>query len=304
MKILERGSFAVCTLMLLCLASGAVVWAAPPSPVYDQVMEALSQLPRDGGITVDFGVEEGRYTEQFALTDATLRLLREAQAPQAVIDDLAAIKNQVFTSKETFMQTLEQTIGQEQAMRYEELILNSTYDGSAAFAIGDSFEARFRADTDCYVALIHIGVETKDPATGKTIGGGIVVLLPNQRTPDARLKAGKVYSTDQNFSIHLTAGTPPGYEVINILCSTEPFDVFDATGVFQNGYAVITPDNEAALQYLLHGVQQAASGKFGGTSLELRIGGTNRAFQKKFGMLKPMGGTGTTGKFFPPLETP
>ncbi len=298
MKILKRSIMAVCTLMVVWCVQLTVV-GADPSPVYEHVMDALSQLPRDGGITVDFGVEEKHYTEQFTLTEATLRLLREAQASEATIEQLAALKNEKFPSKEAFMAAVKQAIGKEQAMRHESVILNSAYNGNAMFAIGDAFKARFRADTDCYVALIHIGVDSKDSV------GDIVVLLPNQRMTDARIKAGQVYSTARDFSIQLTASQPPGYEVINVLCSTEPFDLFQNTGAFYEGYAVISPTDEAALQYLLHGLQQqAASEKFGGTSLELRIGSATRALPKKFGKLKPMGGTGTTGKFFPPLNTP
>ena len=296
MKILQRSAITVMTLMLLL--TGTNVWAAAPSPVYEQVMDALSQLPRNGGITVDFGVEERHYTEQFTLTEATLRLLREAQASEPIIKQLAALKNERFPSKEACMAAVEQAIGKEHALRYEGLILNNAYAGNAIFAIGDAFEARFRADADCYIALIHIGVDSKNSI------GDIVVLLPNQRMADARIKAGQVYSTVRDFSIQLTASLPSGYEVINILCSTEPFDLFGNTGAFYEGYAVIAPTDEAALQYLLHGLQQAASGKFGGTSLELRIGGVKRAFRKKFGKLLPMGGTGTTGKFFPPLDKP
>lgn len=299
MKILKPNAIVVIMLMLLLMGSGTSLWAAGPSPVYEHVMDALSQLPRNRGITVDFGVKDEHYTEQFTLTEATLRLLREAQASEATTKQLSTLKNEKFSSKEAFMAAVEQAIGKEQAMRHESVILNSAYDGNAIFAIGDPFEARFRADTDCYIALIHIGVDSKDSV------GDIVVLLPNQRMTDARIKAGQVYSTVRDFSIQLTASLPPGYEMLNVLCSTEPFDLFQNTGAFYAGYAVISPTDEAALQYLLHGLQQqAASERFGGTSLELRIGSATRALPKKFGMLKPMGGTGTTGKFFPPLNTP
>lgn len=279
--------------LLVCLPAGRAV-AADASPLYDQVLEAFEALPRDAGITVDFGVEEHRYSENFKLTDGGLSLLREEQVPAPIVEQLAAMPRD-NRSKDAFMQAVQQTIGPDNAQQYEDAILNSAYDGKARFAIGERFEARFRSDTACYAALVHIGL---------TDQGDILILLPNQDFPSVRLNAGEVYSTAQNFSIPLTAGKPRGFEVMNLLCSEQPLDLFPETGRFVQGYAIITPDDDAGLQYLLNGLQHAASGRFGGSSLVLEIGGGTRALPKKFGRLKPMGGTGTTGKFFLPVGQP
>jgi hypothetical protein len=268
------------------------------------VLETLEQLPRDGGIAVDFGVEEGRYEETFKVTDAALQTLREAQISQAVLDALKSLAGQSFTSQGDFTLAVQQAIGKDNLTQYEWLILNSAYDGGATFRFGDKFEARLRADTDCYVALIHIGGFVQDRATGEMSGGHILVLLPNQNQQNARIKADQVYSTIRDFSIDLTAGPPAGYEVVNIICSTEPFDLFQDSGPFTQGYAVVAPTDEAGLQYFLNGLEKVVDTKMGGTGLVLLIHDERKrgVLRKKFGAIKPMGGTGTTGKFFPGLD--
>lgn len=290
---------------------------AETKPVYDQVLEALETMPRENGITVDFGVEESLYQETFQLTMEKLSGLSEDQVPQALIDKLAVTTNEIFASKDEFMQAVQEAIGAEQATLYENVLVKRAYDGRVRLEIGKTFEARFRADMDCYVALIHISIGTQDVATGKMMGGNITVFLPNLSMPEVRLKAGEIYSTSHDFSLPLAAAEPAGEEVINIMCSTKPFDLFAKTGTFVQDYAVIRPTDEPALQYLLKGLQQAAAEKFGGTGMLLdivdpnaeapvaQIPGTVRGgIPKKFGQVKPMGGTGTTGKFFPPLGKP
>lgn len=303
MKLFKGCLYVVCASMVIWLGFANIANAY--SPLYDTVLETLEQLPRDGGIVVDFGVEEGRYEETFKVTDTALQTLREAQVPQAVLDALTPLSGQTFASQEDFTRAVEQAIGKDYLTQYEWLILNSAYDGGAMFNFGDKFEARFRADTDCYVALIHIAGLIQDRASGEMSGGHILVLLPNQNQPNVRIKAGQVYSTIRDFSIDLTAGPPAGFEVVNIMCSTEPFDLFQNTGTFTQGYAVIAPTDEAGLQHFLNGLEKLRKSKMGGTGLVLRVhGGERGVLRKKFGAIKPMGGTGTTGKFFPGLEQP
>lgn len=304
MKNLDKYLIVACILMLALLNVVHDARAEAYSPLYDQVLDAFRQMPREaGGITVDFGVEEGRYREEFKVTDITLQTLREAQVPQTVVDALATLLKQSFASRADFAQAVEQAIGKEQLNQYEFQILNNAYDGGAMFDFGEKFEVRFRANKACYVALIHMAELLEDSNSKEISGGHILVLLPNQNFARARLEADKVYSSTHDFSIDMTASPPLSTEVVNILCSFEPFDFFDETDELYNGYYVIAPTDEQRLQKLLNTLQQLQPGNFGGTSLVLRVGGQTRRLPKKFGAFPPMGATGTTGKFFPPVSS-
>jgi hypothetical protein len=275
-----------------------------PSSLYKQVLQTLERLPREKAtIAIDIGVEEQRYQEQFKVTNSTLHILREKGLPTSVVDALAPLVNQSFSTKEEFITAAEKTIGNEHVLTYQVPLLNAVYEGFAVFDFEENVEIRFRADTTCYVALMHIAEGTENTSTGTYSGGEITFLVPNKTYPEVQINADEVYSTLYHFDIDITAIPPVADELVNIICSTEPLDFFAPTAL-QGDYYVIAPDNDIALQKLLDGLQALEQTRWGGSSLVLRIGGGIRALPRKFGAIPPMGGLGTTGKsgkFFPPI---
>lgn len=59
----------------------------------------------------------------FRLTEQSLENLKSEGLPDNVINKLEAIKNQAFTDKKKFLETLTSKIGDEQTVRYKSLIL-------------------------------------------------------------------------------------------------------------------------------------------------------------------------------------
>ena len=294
----------ICLSLCPCLFFQESVRADASAPsLYEQVLNTLEQLPREEAkIVVDIGVEEQRYQEEFKLSVSTLQVLREKGLPESVVDALSPLVNQQFTQN-SFLQALEKAIGQELFTQYEVPLANAAYEGFAVFNFEEKVEIRFRVDKTSHVALMHIAERLYDKATSTYSGGEITFLLPNQKFADAQIQAEEVYSTLYNFEIDIMAVPPVADELVNIICSTEPLGFFDSTAL-QSDYYTITPDDDAALQMLLDGLQKLKQTEWGGSSLVLRIGGGKRALPKKFGAIPPMGATGTTGKagkFFPPL---
>lgn len=168
------------------------------------------------------------------------------------------------------------------------------------YEIDEPFEVRFQSNKDCYFVLMHIDAD-----------GNITFLAPSAVIPDNRMKADRVYSTgatvplasDQkelyDFGMRITASPPRGYETINLFCSVERIDLFKVDFDNEPLYS-ITPNDEEKLQSLLSRLDQLQKFDWSGTSVTYKVGEV-RAVPRKHGGLKPIGSTGTTGKWFPPV---
>lgn len=284
---------------VLALLPG-VAWGGIHSPLYKQVLDKLQQLTPGDKIALDIGVEPGHYQTRFQITEATLVWLRQSGVAEDVVTKLAALNGQDFTAAETFVTAVEGAIGKENSTTYAALIMHAADEGMAAFAYGDQFEIRFQASQPCYATMIHIADE-------KNEDGGITFLLPNREFSDAKIEAGKAYSTTQNFNIQVTVGAPSAYEMVNLMCSQDKIDWFGADAGKDAFYAIM-PTDEKRLQHLLKSLEQLERSEWSGTSMPLQIipklGGV-RDLPRKAGAIPPIGATGTTGKgqFFPPIGT-
>lgn len=183
------------------------------------------------------------------------------------------------------------------------------------YLTGDPFEVRFQVSEDCYIALMDIGAVTKD-VQGNIVYGDITFLIPSFKLTENKVEGGRVYSTVYDFDIPIKVAPPAGYETVNIFCSPEKFDLFDAD-FDQEGVYTIRPDDTERLQQLLARLEQLEEQEWSGTSVSFfiddpQLRGAARdvmdAFKeetqkrrRRFGALPPIGATGTTGKFFPPI---
>jgi metacaspase-1 len=88
--------------------------------------------------------------------------------------------------------------------------------------LGDVLRFHFRAEEDCYLALINVGTS-----------GKVNVLFPNRLYPDGRVTGGREYRTrsfkgDQEAQIPLTIRLDPkgkaGREFVQVIASREPID--------------------------------------------------------------------------------
>lgn len=298
-------------LVILLLPGVLLFWTeevlgAGFSPVYKQVLEKLESLKPTGTIEVNMGVEPERYEESFTVTEDTLQKLHKENLPEDILAKLEDLKGKELKTEEEITSALEGTIGKEQTAQYRSLISKYLdYQGIATYAYSDKFEMRFQLSEDSYIVLMHIAVLDED-SLGST-GGNITLLLPNRQSPDTRIKAGQVYSTLHHFNMDIVVGPPPGFEAINLFCSSEKLDLFEIDFA-KDPYYVITPNDEERLQKLLDNLNQLEGREWSGSSLKLRIGesppsssGITRGIPPKFGALPPIGATGTTGKFFPPI---
>ncbi len=175
------------------------------------------------------------------------------------------------------------------------------------YAVGEPFELRFMVSDACYMVLMDIGASAEGTQNNSPVYGEITFLIPNYKVLENKLEPGKVYSSLYDFDMKIKVAPPSGYETVNLFCSPEPLALFDADFTKERIYT-IEPNDTDKLQALLNGLERLQQQEWSGTSVSFLIkepGGTRAAMPKKFGMLKPMGGTGTTGKsenFFPPLD--
>jgi hypothetical protein len=161
------------------------------------------------------------------------------------------------------------------------------------YEVGDLFEVRFQTNKDCYVVLMDISSAHKDTY------GDITFLLPNSKFPENKIEAGRVYSTLYDFGMNMTVAPPYGLEVINLFCSTEKIDLFEAD-FEQESFYKIQYDDDERLTALSDRLDQLKQTEWSGNSVKVQIG-ISRSMPRKHGALPPIGSTGTTGKFFPPI---
>jgi hypothetical protein len=172
------------------------------------------------------------------------------------------------------------------------------------YVVGDSFEVRFMVSDACHMVLMDIGAARKDTVTTDMMYGAITFLVPNYKVLENKVEAGRVYSSLYDFDMKIKVAPPAGFETVNLFCSSQPFALFDADFTRDKIYT-IEPHETEKLQKLLDQLDHLEQQEWAGSSVSFLIkepGITARPLPKKFGALRPMGGTGTTGKFFPAID--
>ncbi len=173
------------------------------------------------------------------------------------------------------------------------------------YNVGDPFELRFRVSEACYATLMHIAAD-----------GAISFLTPNVLTPDHKVEGMKVYSTRQDLKLPITVSPPEGVEVVNLFCSSENFNFFQANFSQKEPFYTITPDDEHRLHDLLVKLEQLDDIEWSGGGIQFRVeddspvskGAGARdglaAPREAGGVLPPIATTGSAGKdpLFPPIE--
>ncbi len=102
-----------------------------------------------------------------------------------------------------------------------------------AYNIGEPVEIRFKSENACYPTLMEISAN-----------GDLVFLLPNKDNPEAKIEAGKVYSTRDNFKIDARVAASPGVEALNLFCTAKPFAFFKADFQKEPIYAIRSQDKK------------------------------------------------------------
>lgn len=204
------------------------------------------------------------------------------------------------------MQTLENLRPQESPM--EVLIATE----KERYEFGETLDIRFQANQDCYLILMNISL-TKDPASMgmEYLPGDIFFLVPSHNVSDNRIKGGQRYSTLADFDMYIEGEPPAGTEIVNLFCSPEKIDLFDADLNENKPFYIVKPDDEKKLKELIMRLEQLKNQKWSGNSVAIRLGwgtvakgGKTRGNWKK-GFIPPISTTGTTGKeiLFPPIGT-
>ncbi len=164
-----------------------------------------------------------------------------------------------------------------------------------SYEIGESFEARFQSDQACHLALMDISTN-----------GDITFLTPSQYFQDSQIEAGKVYSTETDLGLKMKVSTPKGTEALNIFCTKEPFDFFEADLKKETVYTIPANDTDR-LKDLQHRLEQLNDVEWTGSSVTFGIGMTpkgsiTRGDLQKRGILKPIDATGSTGRALWPID--
>jgi hypothetical protein len=171
------------------------------------------------------------------------------------------------------------------------------------YMVGDPFEVRFMVSDACYMVLMDIGTVTKDVLTEKMGYGAITFLVPSYKVLENKIEPGRVYSSLYDFNMKIRVAPPAGVETVNLFCSRQPLNLVDSNFDQEKIYT-IEPHEDQKLQKLLQQLEHLEEAEWSGSSVSFLIkepGSNARPIPKKFGALPPMGATGTTGKFFPPV---
>jgi hypothetical protein len=200
----------------------------------------------------------------------------------------------------------------------------------AFYAPDEPLELRFAANADCYAALMRIQPD-----------GTISFLLPNAQTPQVKLIKNVVYSTGRlpdsaavengilyDFGVPLTPSSQVGTDVYNLFCSATLLP-FEGLNLLQMPEYSLTPKDTPQLQALLSSLQRLTGMEWSGTSVQVEVGAVMFQMKevpekqikgaapeigpapapagpmkaRKFGAIKPIGATGTTGhQLFPPIN--
>lgn len=202
-----------------------------------------------------------------------------------------------------------------------------------AYQVGEPFEIRFSASEDSYVILMRIATDgsitflTPNSQHADFKVQGNMVYSTGSLTPPLSEE-----QVAYDLGMTLNVGAPTGTEVLNLFCSPEKFSLFDV-GTLQETFYTIRPDDEERLQALFDRLSTLSQIEWSGTSAAFLVepesaaapeaapkqrtrsmrsssqaqsslipdAGSQKRLPRKFGALRPMGGTGTTGKSFPPI---
>lgn len=170
--------------------------------------------------------------------------------------------------------------------------------GKDTYLLGETFEARFRANKACYVVLMHISSPEVDSAGTVLKYGDITFLLPNGQFRDNKIEEGRVYSTAEDFNLAIRTALPTGFDTLNLFCMAEKLDLFDADFEKAPIYQ-IAADDDAQLRKLAERLELLKTQEWTGASASFLVqqeGAQVRALPRKFGALPPPKATGTTGK--------
>jgi len=71
--------------------------------------------------------EQDKKVGSYEITDKSLTKLKEKELPEEILDKLAGLKKQKYTSEEEFLSALEKAIGKEQTAQYKSQILKAAW---------------------------------------------------------------------------------------------------------------------------------------------------------------------------------
>lgn len=172
------------------------------------------------------------------------------------------------------------------------------------YEIGERVEARFRTNTASYFVLMHISAPEADPTGKIRKSGDITFLLPNAQFPDNTIQGERVYSTMLDFKLQLESDFPIGLDTLNLFCSADKMDLFDAD--FEKApFYRIRSDDEEQLKKLSARLELLKKQKWSGASVSFLVqekGAQLRALPRKYGALPPIKGARTTRKFWPEMR--
>jgi hypothetical protein len=132
------------------------------------------------------------------------------------------------------------------------------------YNLEEPFEVRFQVSEDCYIVLMDIGAATQKD--DELVYGDITFLIPSFKLIENKVEGGRVYSTLYDFDLPIRVARPAGYETVNLFCSPEKLDLFDADFDTEKVYTISSDDTEK-LQKLLESLEQLEKQEWAGSSV-------------------------------------
>ncbi len=170
------------------------------------------------------------------------------------------------------------------------------------YTFNESLEARFQADQPCYMTLMDISTS-----------GDISFLAPSKFFANTQLEGKRVYSTSTDFGLKINVSEPEGVETLNMFCTREKFDFFEADLEKEDVYT-IPKDDAVRLEQLQRRLEQLNDQEWSGattifgitkekdTKLVPENGARGSQNVKKRGIVAPIDATGSTGRMLWPVD--
>ncbi len=128
--------------------------------------------------------------------------------------------------------------------------------GKSCFKLNDEMSFSFKANSDCYVTLLHVSSD-----------GKVSILFPNKYYAENKVKSGVTYTIppyqDGKFLFNYRTGEPTGQEMVKIIATKKAIDPWGLKidRLAENSYTGIDKDPVLLIDELLLNLSRSLTGK-------------------------------------------
>lgn len=138
--------------------------------------------------------------------------------------------------------------------------------GKSCFKLNEEMTFSFKANTDCYVTLLHVSSD-----------GKVSILFPNKYYAENKVKSGVTYTIppyqDGKFLFNYRMGEPTGQEMVKIIATKEYIDPWGLKidRLTENTYTSVHKDPVLLIDELLLNISKNLTGKSDGSAGKISL---------------------------------